>query len=469
MSTRDFEEGIVAGAKPFATKFGEQASNIQKTRETLEKWCNRYGSLVDVVLDDLGDQEKQRIYKIQSKLDPAEMGESEQELLVCILYTIAQHTETTDTERNGLRQKFLSGVQNYLGITNPQSMKEISDLQEPIENIDRKSEEKAILQVLSEYLYLTYGNYAFLDQGQIIHYFAAVATPNFLEEIRENIDEQFHAVGPEGLAAKYQNLKAIKSTAAEIEKVPKLRIYVEIPRIGKKKEPKIEDEIKSAKGLKAQLQNNGYPRLDMPTDVDFCVYYPTSPDADSIREAFENDFAVTPIYSQYGCKIYCKGSNILLDYAQPESLNDALREEIVELYGRYSTRVFAPEIKKWKEEHKPKEREDYLTHKASAAIDSAAASVKNVAQKGMQAQDEQVPIAIGKKVGGTALRGLQVIGTLSAKVVVGVGNMVETTGDKAVVTSYNMRFDKKILPQIQRDLLAFKLLDLLEDGTIKTE
>ena len=469
MSARDFEEGMVAGAKPFATKFGEQASNIQKTREALEKWCNRYGSLVDVVLDDLGDQEKQRIYKIQSKLDPADIGESEQELLICILYTVAQHTETTDTERNALRQKFLSGIQNYLGITNPQSMKEISDLQESIENIDRKSEEKTILQVLSEYLYLTYGNYAFLEQSQIVRYFAAIATTDYLEEIRESIDEQFRVVGPEGLAAKYQNLKAAKSAKEEIEKVPKLRIYVEIPRTGKKKESQIEDEIKSAKELKAQLQNNGYPRLDIPADVDFCVYYPTSPDADSIRETFENDFSVAPLYSQYGCKIYCKGSNIFLDYAQPENLNDALREEIVGLYGMYSTRAFAPEILKWEEEHKPKEKKDYLTHKASAIIDSAAAAVKNVAQKGMQAQDEQVPIAIGKKVGGAALRGIQAIGTLNAKMVVSVGNMVETAGDKAVITSYNMQFDKKILPQIQRDLLAFKLLELLENGTIKAE
>ena len=117
MSTRDFEDGMVAGAKPFETKFSQQASDIRKIRKDMEKWCDRYGSLVDVVLDDLGDQEKQRIYRIQTKLDPANMGESEQELLVCILYTVARHTEATDTERNRLRQKFLHGVENYLGIT----------------------------------------------------------------------------------------------------------------------------------------------------------------------------------------------------------------------------------------------------------------------------------------------------------------------------------------------------------------
>lgn len=74
------------------------------------------------------------------------MGESEQELLVCILYTVAQNTETTSEERSRLRQKFLGGLQNYMDITNPQSQKEISDLQESIENIDRKSEEKTIFR-----------------------------------------------------------------------------------------------------------------------------------------------------------------------------------------------------------------------------------------------------------------------------------------------------------------------------------
>lgn len=54
MSAHDFEAGMIAGAKPFEAKFSEQASNFKKTRETLETWCDRYGSLVDVVLDDLG-------------------------------------------------------------------------------------------------------------------------------------------------------------------------------------------------------------------------------------------------------------------------------------------------------------------------------------------------------------------------------------------------------------------------------
>ena len=469
MSTRDFEDGMVAGAKPFETKFSQQASDIRKIRKDMEKWCDRYGSLVDVVLDDLGDQEKQRIYRIQTKLDPANMGESEQELLVCILYTVARHTETTDTERNCLRQKFLGGVQNYLGIASPQSMKEISDLQEPIENVDRKSEEKTILQVLSEYLYLTYGNYVFLDQSQIVSYFAAVATSNFLDEIRESIDEQFRAVGPEGLAAKYQDLKVAKSAEVETEKSPKLRIYVEMPQMGKKKDPQTEEESKCAKELKAQLQNNGYPRLDRPGDVDFCVYYPTSPDADSIREAFENDFSVRPLYSQYGCEIYCKGSNIFLNYALPENMSDALREGIVELYGRYSTRAFAPEILKWEEDHKSKEKEKYLAYKANALVDSAAQSVKRVAQKGMHTEDKRFPIAVGKKAGGTVLRGIQAAGTRGAKVVLKAGNLVETAEDKMSVKSINVQFDKKILPRIQRDLLMFKLLELLENGTITTE
>ena len=469
MSTRDFEAGMAAGAKPFETKFSQQASDIRKIGKDMEKWRNRYGSMMDVILDDLGDQEKQRIYRIQTKLDPANMGESEQELLVCILYTVARHTEATDTERNRLRQKFLHGVENYLGITRPQSMKEISDLQEPIENIDRKSEEKTILQVLSEYLYLTYGHYAFMDEDLVVRYFAAVATPDFLEEIQESIDEQFRAVGPEGLAAKYQDLKAAKSAEAEAEKAPKLRIYVEMPKMGKKKDPQTEEESKSAKRLKAQLQNNRYPRCDAPVDVDFCVYYPTSPDADSIRDAFKNDFSVRPLYRQYGCEIYCKGSSIFLNYALPENMSDALREGIVELYGKYSTCAFDPEILQWEEDHKSKEKEKYLAYKANALVDLAAQSVKRVAQKGMHTEDKRLPIAIGKKAGGTVLRGIQMASTGGAKVMLKAGNLVEAAGDKASVRSINAQFDKKILPKIQRDLLMFKLLELLENGTITTE
>lgn len=469
MSAHDFEAGMIAGAKPFEAKFSEQASNFKKTRETLETWCDRYGSLVDVVLDDLGNQEKQRIYKIQSKLDPADMGESEQELLVCILYTVAQNTETTSEERSRLRQKFLGGLQNYMDITNPQSQKEISDLQESIENIDRKSEEKTIFQVLAEYLYLTYGNFDFLKTSPIIPYFSAVVTADFLEEVQESIDEQFRAVGPEGLAEKYRNLKAAKRDAAESEKMPKPRVYVALPKMGKKKDSKTAAEIKSAKELKAQLQNSGFPRLETAIDVDFWVYFPTSPDVESIKETFENDRFIEPIYDHYGCQIYCKGSNILLCYKKPDNLDNELREKIVKQYSEHSTRAHAPEIQKWEKAHILKEKEDYLTHKANVAIDSVTTSVKKIAQEGMRAQDKRIPVAIGKKVGGTALRGLQVVGTLNAKVVVGVGGIVETAGDKATVKSSNMHFDTKILPQIQRDLLIFKLVELLENGVIKTK
>ena len=49
------------------------------------------------------------------------------------------------------------------------------------------------------------------------------------------------------------------------------------------------------------------------------------------------------------------------------------------------------------------------------------------------------------------------------------GNLLETAGDKVSVKSINTQFDKEILPGIQRDLLMFKLLKLLENGTITTE
>ena len=49
------------------------------------------------------------------------------------------------------------------------------------------------------------------------------------------------------------------------------------------------------------------------------------------------------------------------------------------------------------------------------------------------------------------------------------GNLLETAGDKVSVKSINTQFDKEILPGIQRDLLMFKLLKLLENGMITTE
>ena len=74
-----------------------------------------------------------------------------------------------------------------------------------------------------------------------------------------------------------------------------------------------------------------------------------------------------------------------------------------------------------------------------------------------------------EKAGGTVLWGIQVAGTRGAKVMLKAGILLETAGDKVSVKSINTQFDKEILPGIQRDLLMFKLLKLLENGTITTE
>ena len=80
MSTKDFKEGMVAGAKPFGDKLDQLATVSENALTDIREGVEGVNAVVNVVLDDLSAQEKKRIYDLDeatgiSSLEDDEKGE----------------------------------------------------------------------------------------------------------------------------------------------------------------------------------------------------------------------------------------------------------------------------------------------------------------------------------------------------------------------------------------------------------
>lgn len=464
----EFEKGMIAGASPLNEKFEQQQEEVAKIASQIEGvWLDRYGNILDSILSDLESEEAHKKYQLNATHSPLELDRAERELLVCILCTIAKCVPATDEKKDAYRQNYLADIKTCLEITSSQSRATIEDLEDPIENIDSKTDERTVLHSVMEYLYLTNGNFEYLNMP-LFRYFHAVATGEFLEQTTETIDEEVRAVGVAGLARKYKNQKISSSKEDTIQNQPKPKLYIEIPKINKKVANSMA-ENKSAKELRTKLNGRLFSTVDLANKGDFSIFYPSSEDAETVRAEFENDPDATPVVQRYGCLIYNRGRNIFLDYSCPSDISDELREEIVETYSKYSSRAKHPDIQKWMEQHQEKAKEDYFSHKANTALGRLADSVDRIADDAQNADDSKKAVAVGKKVGGAVLQGFNFVGKTATKVAVGVGSKIEEAGDKGSVAMSNRHFDKDILPGIQRDMLMFMLIELLENGTIRTD
>lgn len=462
---KSFREGMVTGAAPFEAAFRSQETEIKKVGKHLKSWTDRYGNVVDTMLTDLGDQEKLRLYQLQTNNGLLDIGRHEQELLLCILNTVALiHNGKSDSHE--LQQTYLSNLQNYLSIVTPQSLPEIIDLKDPIHNIDKKSEERILLQAVMEYLYLGSGNYEFLEtDGELINFFS-VADDEYITEVQRRIDEQSRAVGLFGLADKYRCMQAAPCDATKPAQA--FHIFIAIPK-EKKKNQQITLDRQAMALLKASLENRGHICTDWKGDsCDFHIYMDSSDGADIIKKSLQDD-ANNIIFNQFGCKIYyCKGgSNILLTYEKPEGIEN-IREEIVAFYRARSTGANSKEILNWEKSIKISGSEP-TAKKTREKLDSLAGSVDKFSKDLLQTKPNNKATTTVKHALGATMMAAGKVGHVVGKAAVGVGGAAESATRSNMVYQSNKEFDKKILPQIQRDILCLQLAEFIDSGVIATE
>lgn len=196
MSTKDFKRGMEAGAKPFNDKFNQTSQAINKVGGQISEKIDSLNGVMDEVIDDLNSIKKKEIYDLNTKFDlKKDLDDAEKELLAALLITISN----SGAENNTYQQKFIRSVNSYIEINNPQLSIDVSN----IENVDNLSSQKAILQVIMEYLFLEYGNFEFLEdyEESLFDYFNV--NKKGVNEIKECIKVIYNATGFEGIAEKY--------------------------------------------------------------------------------------------------------------------------------------------------------------------------------------------------------------------------------------------------------------------------
>ena len=197
MSKKDYRQGM-ADAMESYVPFGEKqeaairhvGDQIKETEVKVDKLGGKIGDLVDYI----SDREKAELYKLNTPVDIADLGDAEKRILLAVLYQLSANEESITPEQ----QNYVRAVQQYLKIYNPQT---IIDL-DAVENIEDTSAQRAVLQASLEFFYLgshpkvyTEEQKDFLDNFQVGR--------KKREEIISHIDAIVEVVGLRGLAEKY--------------------------------------------------------------------------------------------------------------------------------------------------------------------------------------------------------------------------------------------------------------------------
>lgn len=194
---RDIKIAEMVG-KPIGEKMESLAevvrSDGEKIRSEYKGQIDGVKKIVDVMLEDLSAREKKDIYDLNTLIDIASLEHTESRFLVEMLYTLANMTEQVTK----IQQAFVRSIQNYLCIQNVQTMINPSF----IENIENISVQKAILQVVMEFLFLENNDHGYLDEYEdVLSYFSV--NKNSILQIQTAISNIYVAIGAQGLVEKY--------------------------------------------------------------------------------------------------------------------------------------------------------------------------------------------------------------------------------------------------------------------------
>ena len=197
VSKKDYRQGM-ADAMESYVPFGEKqeaairhvGDQIKETAVKVDKLGGKIGDLVDYI----SDREKAELYKLNTPVDIADLGNAEKRILLAVLYQLSANEEPTTPEQ----QNYVRAVQQYLKIYNPQTMIDLR----AVKNIDSSSDGQAIMQTVMEFFYLGADLEGTLDKyDNFLCYFPVSRITE--KDIHRNIEAIIEVVGIQGLAEKY--------------------------------------------------------------------------------------------------------------------------------------------------------------------------------------------------------------------------------------------------------------------------
>lgn len=423
-------------------------SMLRGLAEQNRQWRNRYGEIIDIMIDDLAAEEKQKLYGIHTPYEIADMGRQEQELLLAILWLLStRYTKPKDEGSQFLQQNFLRSVQMHLGILEIQC--EEDTLLQKLGAIDSKRDEMAIMQVVAEYLFLENNDHQYTTRhSHILSCFEyAGRNVDVMQEIQERIDKYLMATGVLGLAMKY----SYKIADHQDEEIELATYRIEI-RYGK-------EDAKAIKLLRASLENR--QNICYPQEI-IKGKHPQSSEYDFIIDFGDNEASQqalsfgkqNTLFDVYGCTIVSpEGSNTYVLKYNPE-FEGYSRDEFIAFYKqtclandgvRYSVAKTMAE-----KQEKKKPRKWRLWEKIS-----------DLPQKMMNKLDE----IDDNKIGGVLLK----LASLVPVFVVGMVSFAmsfvvaipEELAQERIEKLQESNFDKAFIAEAQKDILTVKMSEII--------
>ena len=202
-NNKKYKEGMKAGAAPFEKILEDQSKQTKESMDAINANVDSIHSVVDVVLDDLVAQEKQRVYNLDTDYDILTLDQDEREFAIAMLYTLSQLMDET-TEK---QKQYLLNIQRYLNIRTPQVQIDVSS----IENIENLKTQKMLYRIVTEYLFLAQENFEYAENFKYIFDYFSINKQS-KNSIRGNIENIYKAVGADGLIEFYGYLSVDATT-----------------------------------------------------------------------------------------------------------------------------------------------------------------------------------------------------------------------------------------------------------------
>ena len=258
MSVNDFKRGAEAQSRvhyAFMRKQGEATAELGKR---IIKKIDQLGNIVNFLIDELNQQEMDRVFGICSSLDIGVLDSSDQIKLLSYLKAMTtRHGQTTQQQLD-----YFFAVKRYLNIGNVADTIDFNAISE----LDlSRSEMKAFLECVCEFLFLRTGTKAFLDVfKEEIDCFGF--NDKIVGEIVSTIEKTYNFFGVQGIIEHY-SLEPIKHEDPKCEPIiiPFFKIPVTIVYTNKDKESE-----RMADLLKARIDSR-LDTLEIPHEVGTCT------------------------------------------------------------------------------------------------------------------------------------------------------------------------------------------------------
>jgi hypothetical protein len=160
MSLKDFEKGMVAGAKPFEDVYRKQEAALRRIAEDFDGRVSEIHRVENSLIDDMDGIKRKELYDLNAPpVDLKSFEQEEKEYLAAGLYTLAAQSKSP-AGPSPFQKAFTRSIQGYIGVKTPQSAIDLSK----IASIDSGKKQKAIMQVFMEYFFLEKEDFSFLDE-----------------------------------------------------------------------------------------------------------------------------------------------------------------------------------------------------------------------------------------------------------------------------------------------------------------